>query len=853
MFYRIKLFILSALFICLSSVLYSQQDTLMQSPEESFESYSRLLSLEKLYLHTDREVYCAGDTIWFKGYLKNSSELSEFPESNYIYVELISSMVEKNIHTGKGTESEDIRGRVKVKRWSNGFSGYIPVPENLNTGIAVLRGYTYWMMNKEPEYMFNKNIEIRNPIKDDFVKEMVENKVYEENKYIEIGVSNPADKAKNDIKKDIDLQFLPESGRYVVGKNSVIAFKAINEQGLGIKVKGTLFIDQEQIPFESNDLGMGTITLNLPQMPSKATVQVTDQSGNTKTQQFPKPEEKAVVINCKLDTSALYANIYSKGIVPAANAYVVVYDASEIYFKAPYDMQDARVKLEFDDLSRGINNIAVIDDLGNVYANRTFFVFPDKKAETVTLDKAQYGPKERVSCTFDLKDEDGNPVSGDFSLSVSDNVFTPYSGTGHSIVSYMLLGSELNGLVERPQEYFNEDIPLKERIRSMDMLMLSQAWKYYDLPKILKGESRMPLLGREYTQSISGCVRGFFKVAKRSYVSFVAPSINFTTFGQLDTSGWFALSGLDFPDSTQFIVSAIGPNGSQRRFTPFMDEDIFAKFHSYSKYLKPMSYTNEYKYSALEEYYSTGGDLVYSLAPIYVRGVRTRQVENISPLPQYQFKEGQYRDAHELSAYKSYDLMTYIVSTCPPLRFGESEDTLSGGRQIVCRTGQIVGSRLQVESDGWMPIIVFINGVQCSCSDLEGMQTDDITGFAYLKGADAARFNTSGTLFPRSVVMIETKMLDRPAASNVTSTMPMGWQKPARSYYPKYTTAASKRGKELMRCTLFWEPDVKVEDGKAHVEFYTSGHYSDYTLILEGLTDEKQPVFIKKDIVRKEN
>ena len=56
---------------------------------EKFDAYSRLLSPEKLYLHVDKDTYCAGDTIWFKAYLKNNSVVAEFPESNYIYVELV--------------------------------------------------------------------------------------------------------------------------------------------------------------------------------------------------------------------------------------------------------------------------------------------------------------------------------------------------------------------------------------------------------------------------------------------------------------------------------------------------------------------------------------------------------------------------------------------------------------------------------------------------------------------------------------------------------------------------------------------------------------------------------------------
>ena len=158
---------------------------------DRFDTYSKYLSPEKLYLHTDKEVYCVGDTIWFKGYLKNSSALSQFEESNYIYVELISSMAQKDVNTMKDVMVEGVKERVKIKRTNGEFTGYIAIPKNLNTGVAVVRGYSYWMMNYAAEYMFNKNIEIRNPLKDSYVESLAERDVKTSTEYLEAGVLGP--------------------------------------------------------------------------------------------------------------------------------------------------------------------------------------------------------------------------------------------------------------------------------------------------------------------------------------------------------------------------------------------------------------------------------------------------------------------------------------------------------------------------------------------------------------------------------------------------------------------------------------------------------------------------------------
>ena len=77
--------------------------------------YVRLLSPEKLYLHTDREIYNIGDTIWFRGYLRNASENAEYKECNYLYVELLAPKYETQVSSGTSEEVVRIRDRVKVR------------------------------------------------------------------------------------------------------------------------------------------------------------------------------------------------------------------------------------------------------------------------------------------------------------------------------------------------------------------------------------------------------------------------------------------------------------------------------------------------------------------------------------------------------------------------------------------------------------------------------------------------------------------------------------------------------------------------------------------------------------------
>ena len=830
-----------------------------QQGEDRFGDYARLLSPEKVYLHTDREVYCVGDTIWFKGYLENAAQTAEFPTCNYLYVELISSMVQKNVNLGRDLETEAVRVRVKVKRRDDGFVGWIAVPDNLNTGIATLRAYSYWMLNKEPEYMFHKDIELRNPMKDDFVENLVSQQVKDDYKYTDVGMRNPFDKEKQP-KRELDVQFLPESGRMLYGQTAVLGIRAVDPDGHGVPVQGEIYADDETVGhFETDSRGIGRTMLHLEVPAKKLYAQYYEGETFAGRADLPLPVQAGAAIRVTVREDCIEADLHDQGLAFPDSTFVILHDRDEIYMRLPYSPQTQRLKIPYALLTPGINNLALVSEGGIVYAQRAFFVYPPQTTTQLTFNKPEYGPREKVAASLDLPE-------GNWSVSVTDDGYAPQSGQGYDLVSWWYLGSELPSFVEHSQRYFDENRPLAERVAEMDGVMLTHGWTYYELPKILAAETAMPFFGKEYAQSVSGVVRGSLRTARKSVVSFVAPAIGFSAMGQLDTTGYFVLNGVDFPEGTQFLVSAESLGGNKRRFTPYLDDDIFAKFHHYPSYLDKPSYSEEYKRNILWNYYNAGGEIVYSLHPSYVTGMASPRQENISPLPDYEFKPGQYRPERDLEPYKAMDVLTYIVTTCPPLRFAEgdeapisahAEDSDSTGtvgptyRSVVCRT-QKISSEWGISS-GWEEIIVYMNGMRSSCEELEGVNVSDLTGFAYLTGSDALKFNTGldNALAPKSVVMIKTRGVVHGSAVNVSTGKPLGWQQPRHFYNPRYEDARSRKAPEMVRATLYWNPSLVVEPGEeARFDFYTSDHKADATVIVEGFTKDGVPLSVKGKIRR---
>ena len=337
-----------ALLICAAlSLSTASAQTESSKQKELFHNYSKLLSPEKVYLHTDKDVYFATDTIWFSGYVENASYASEFDESNYIYVELIGDQLFRDYCSwiNFSVKEPDVVARKKIRRIGNSFQGYIIVPEMHSTGRAVIRAYTYWMLNRPADYMFYKELELTNPMKDKLVSAMAEKKVKNKKEYIRLGEKSPFEKEKQEEER-YDVQFLPESGNYIQGTNSVVYLKAIGRGGAGVQVFGEIMDSDDKVvaQYSTDSLGFGKIEFeSLPQGKLYATVK--DSFGyEGKKVKLPVAVEEGVAIHgtFNVSTGSIYGDndnmVLKFSVSPSLlgnSLRICLHNGSEIYYSKP--------------------------------------------------------------------------------------------------------------------------------------------------------------------------------------------------------------------------------------------------------------------------------------------------------------------------------------------------------------------------------------------------------------------------------------------------------------------------------------------------------------------------------------
>ena len=871
LFLFVRILLIEIMFHNISScLLYAQ--TNVDKHIDMFHNWSKLLSPEKVYLHTDKDVYFATDTIWFSGYVENASYASEFDESNYIYVELITDRMNRDFVSWNNyaVSEPEILSRVKLKCSNNSFQGHIAVPEMNSTGRAIIRAYTYWMLNRPAEYMFYKELEITNPMKDKLLNAMEQKKVKKKSEYLRLGAESPFGK-KDEEEERYDVQFLPESGNYTVGSDAVVYIKSIGRGGAGVKVFGDIVDSGDRVvaKYSTDSMGFGRVIIDsLPV--SKLYATVNDNFGyKGKNVKLPVAVNSGVSINGFLTVEGktgfgvsdnITFEVRSSDVLHQKQLKLFLHNGTEVYYSKMLGKPVETASFNLNSLMPGIHSVSVIDVQGNVYAERPFMVLPTvKEAMELYTHKQEYRKRELVNLKMHLPKE----LLGEganFSVAITDmGIIDNMEKT--TMQSYMLLKSELRGYIENLDWYFNDTIPLSERMLRADMLMQTQGWRYYDIEKIVQGKTEQPYFGREYKQTLFGKVVNPIGLTKKATVSFLAPSINFRAMGQID-SGYFVLKDVDFPVNTRFIISAVGKNGRSTSHMPVLQDDYYAPIFQYPEKVSKVTYTQKYSNVVESIYYNLDdGDhaMAFELNPIVVTSQLITPKNSPSPIPNYPIRKDWYRDTMDIKPYlKHYDLVSYITTNFPGIRVSTQHEGIApkliGRNNSPYRVG--MGTAREV------PVQIYMNGLFMDGGEfarlyLFDLPLSEVESLICVSGLSAAPFqspNTLGTAFPAPVLMIRTKPFKRAdeVPYNVTSAYPLGWQKPVKFYSPRYDTpeGLKKKGADN-RITLYWNPAVKLdENGEATISFYTSDSDSNYRVEVEGRSAARQYHYAEKIIER---
>ncbi|WP_273568735.1 hypothetical protein [Maribacter halichondriae] len=325
---------------------YQEQDPILPSKTSKDPFINRLNSktsrhnqynpIEKVFLHTDKNMFASGETVWYSAYVVTGPLHRYTYSSKVVHVDLI------------GPDGEIAVSQ--THQLVNGkSSGALKIPKYLSEGDCQLRSYTQWMRNYDADFFFTKELSIVNTQNNQDVTLVMEDR--------------------------IDLQFFPEGGHMVADLPSKVSFKAIGSDGLPRKVSGKIL----------NSAGVTVATLG------------TFDRGSGFFQLTPKKDERYLA---ELDDGTQYSlpeildmgytisvnNLNEKAIRVFVQAseqlrnkpfYIVGYLRQRNYFTSKFEFdRDQTLKLEVPkaDMPAGVLTLTLFDLYNKPWCERPIFI-----------------------------------------------------------------------------------------------------------------------------------------------------------------------------------------------------------------------------------------------------------------------------------------------------------------------------------------------------------------------------------------------------------------------------------------------------------------------------------------------
>lgn len=832
---------------------------------ESFMQYYQRGVQEKLYLHTDKPYYAAGDTLWFKGYLVNSVTLMPEVQTKYIYVELVG-------------RADSLIRRVKVLGDSCGFHNSFYLPPSLPEGEYTLCGYTRWQQNEDESLFFRRKIKVYNTV-DDAVVSRVSYRQQPDNIEAVVQLANssgeplvnqrvsyrldtdmrlkrgsgrtddkgvmsidfapPLDEKRANMlyltvsidgtpyvrehalpsfSKDFDIQFFPEGGDLLPVALQTVAFKAVGANGLGIDVTGKIFDRDSALvtEFASSHLGMGCFSV-IPSVGNRFYAEVTAANGATKRVALPEVKMSGVALHVTTFRGAiLYKVNMTSNITPDSLA-LVVQARGRILFAEELTPKNLTRVIRVERAPTGVVQLCVVHKrTGDVLSQRLYFVHgKDLASVAMGSNKVNYGRRENVEFFLRVTDAAGAPARGSFSLSVTDSKVVEADTLSDNILSSLLLCSDLRGHIEQPAYYLDPVGP--EVADNLNTLMLTQGWSRYELPQILRREFKSYLFYKEESQVISGEIKGFFGNAARSpQIMIMQPQIGLMEIFKLPGNNKFNISGLKFADSTQFVLQAMSKGGNVRTVELKITPEVFATpiARLYNRRIEAVdnAMPQEFLQQSKERYYYEGGMRVIDMQSVVVttKRVKTPIINGIQVDP---FRS---LSSDELSKYGFQDVFS-ALRRFPGIRVTGNEISVRGSAD---------------------PPLVFVDNMPFDVESLASVNIHDVESLNLIVGPEASMFGlgASGGVI---AIISKTGHVSSPVQLlSVAKVMPLGYKKPTGFYQPRYSVRTVRESnKPDLRTTIAWEPTIHTDStGVALVNFYTADKSTVYNVVLEGVT-----------------
>ncbi|MDB5155313.1 MAG: carboxypeptidase regulatory-like protein [Mucilaginibacter sp.] len=643
------------------------------------------------------------------------------------------------------------------------------------------------------------------------------------------------------VASPIDVQFFPEGGDLLNGIKSRVAFKAVNPNGLGAETKGVI-VDNSGTTvatITTQHLGMGIFELT-PAAGKTYKANLTFVDGSQSSYDLPVAKDNGMTLainNTNADnlqitftaSDAFFAANQNKQIaVIGQSGQIVCYAGQTALTSKAYAASVPKAKFP-----SGVVQFTVFSSTGLALAERLVFIQRNDQLKiSLSTPKTTYTARDQVVFNVNAKTPDNQPALANMSVTVLDETKVPFNENAETtILTNILLTSDLKGYIEKPNYYFNK---INEKTAAdLDILMLTQGYRRVIYKDILENKLPTFKFGPEDGLEVTGSLRtGSGMPVSNGIVNFYIKDMRISATVNTNKDGEFRISKLFFPDSVKGVINAKGNfnannlmiilnNTTPQAITPNVaapDEiaNIDTALNSYLQNDKKQELNS------------------HVIKEVVVKDVRPPKkashkdypfLTGLSSIPDHVI------DGDRFTACAS--LYDCIKNSLPGITY--DNDLLYLTRNY--NSGKKV--EVSIYYDGAVVDLTRLGGVDPKTIDqIEVYNSDGLSGINRMN-------NTDGVIVISSK-KVEKKPLDKELLKELTTPQysavkfnPKGYYLTREFYSPKYdATKTGALGGDL-RTTIYWNPKVITnKNGAATFNFFNADGTGSYKAIIEGIDDK---------------
>lgn len=784
------------------------QNSVPEKIVEALDSFSFLRPQEKAYLQTDRNDYLAGESIWFKTY----AQLNQKPTvlSKVIYVDLVDP-------SGKVAEKK------MLKLEGGAANGVLDIRPEWAPGDYYLRCYTLWMLNF-PAFIHEKKIRILNYAKP------------------------AADKPRPAVNAKPNINFFPEGGNLVTGLKTIVAFKALDENGNPAAVTGEIINSKNEkiVSFKSIHDGMGTFELT-PAANETYTAIAQFPGGKQRTVSLPAAKSEGIILSVdnanpgktflKVERSEKNKDKYNNLLVTAQINYQVAY-MGKLNIDEGLDAAAINKKT----LSPGIMQITVLNEAGQPLAERIVFVANHSISNSLLVPQAvSLEKRKKNSISFDAQE------FLDLQAAVAiTNANSEAPGYRDGILSSLLLSGDIRGNINEPGYYFKDKEPVT--LQHLDLVMMTNGWRRYNLEEIMANKFSPLQYPFETSLSITGKVlqsngKSVLKAGKINLMIKGEDSTNIMSEARTNEHSVFVANNIEFKKAATVFFQGTNINSPEAIVSVKIDSTYFdtLKLSTLNTNLittaaSPAPYLVE----LLNEKQKKDSSFGKTLSEVVVRSRKRSEVDSLNAAYATDIFYGSDQTLSLNSNINYFDIWQFLRMAVPGIAINQTDT----GIQVNFTRYQ--GVDMFSENATNSGVQFFLNEVPVHIGLIDALDPSDVAMVKIFKGVTGIALGA-----------------DRGAIAVYTTKGKSGrdWRQKGFDFYKRSGYAAGRDFYEMdyskikpesissdIRTTLYWNPNIKIKDGKAIIEFYNDDVCKKIKVVIEGMDKNGKLLHAEKEI-----